>query len=127
MDLKYDSDDYLFKLPVFLGYHDEDKLSPFWCSIDTSLPTIIVPSFLCQNCEGKQFTPSVVKKGGRINKNDRFLYPHKMMYQKYTEGSFTVRNEQEFMMLDYEAGEEMKQQVYFEDFEFLSIVLDHDQ
>ena len=31
------------------------------------------------------------------------------MYQKYTEGSFTVRNEQEFMMLDYEPGEEMNQ------------------
>jgi hypothetical protein len=31
------------------------------------------------------------------------------------------------MMLDYEPGEEMRQQVYFEDFEFLSIVLDHDQ
>ena len=109
MHLKYDPEDYLFKLPVFLGYHEEDKHTPHWCSIDTSLPTIIVPSYLCQNCEGEPFTPSVVKKGGRINTNDHFLYPHKMMYQKYTEGSFTVRNEQEFMMLDYEPGEEMNQ------------------
>lgn len=30
-------------------------------------------------------------------------------------------------MLDYQAGKEMRSQVYFEDFEFLSIVLDHDQ
>jgi hypothetical protein len=68
-----------------------------------------------------------VKKGGRINPNDHFLYPHKMNYWKYTEGSFTVRNEQEFMMLDYDKDKNMSDQVYFEDFEFLSIVLDHDE
>jgi hypothetical protein len=49
-----------------------------------------------------------VKKGGHINIFDKYLYPHNMMYWKYTEGSFYVRNEQEFMMLDYEPSHEMK-------------------
>ena len=67
-----------------------------------------------------------MKKGGRINPYDKFLYSHKMNYWKYTEGSFTVRNEQEFMMLDYNKDQQMQEQVYFEDFEFFSIVLDQD-
>jgi hypothetical protein len=47
MDLKYDEDSHLFKLPVYLGYHEEDKAEPYMCAIDFSIPTIIVPSYLC--------------------------------------------------------------------------------
>jgi hypothetical protein len=50
-----------------------------------------------------------------------------MMYWEFTDGSFTARDEQGFMMLDYESDHDMRSQVYFEDFDFLSIVVDHDE
>jgi hypothetical protein len=92
LDLTYDEEAHLFKMPIHLGYHDDDLSEPYWCALDFSIPTVIVPSYLCEECSGKKFTPDLVRGGGEID-DETIEYPHKMTYWKYTEGGFTVREE----------------------------------
>ena len=114
-------------MPIHLGYHDDDLADPYWCALDFSLPTVIIPNYLCEECSGKKFTPSIVRSGGSIDEDDNFEYPHKMTYWKYTEGAFKVREEEEFMIFDYDSAYPLSYQVQFRNFEFYSILEDHDQ
>lgn len=50
-----------------------------------------------------------------------------MTYMHYTEGSFTVREEEDDMILDYDSSEQMVDQIRLQAFEFLSITEDNDQ
>ena len=50
-----------------------------------------------------------------------------MTYMHYTEGSFTVREEEDFMIFDYDSNHEIVDQIVFQNMEFLSIVEDNDQ
>ena len=56
-----------------------------------------------------------------------FKYPHKMTYWKYTEGSFTVQEEQDVLVLGYDTSRHLKDQINFKEFKFLSIMRDHDE
>lgn len=57
LKLTYDPSSHLWKLPVYLGYTSDDFEEPYWCVIDFALPTIIVPSDKCSDCDGnKKFT-----------------------------------------------------------------------
>ena len=110
-ELQYDEQAHLFKMPIHLGYHDDDLAEPYWCALDFSLPTVIVPSYLCDSCTGKKFTPAQVRNGGQISQDETFEYPHKMTYWKYTEGAFKVREEFEFMIFDYDKSYPLAYQV----------------
>ena len=113
-------------MPIHLGYHDDDLSESYWCALDFSIPTVIVPSFLCEECTGKKFTPDLVRGGGEID-DETIEYPHKMTYWKYTEGGFTVREEDQFLMFDYDPEYPIPYQVGIQAFEFYSIIEDHDQ
>jgi len=91
LPLSYDNKTHLWKLPIYLGFHPEELKEPYWCAVDFSIPTVIVPSYLCMGCTGKKFKePDQLE---RREEHEKLLYPHKMMYWKFSDGSFTVREE----------------------------------
>ena len=50
-----------------------------------------------------------------------------MMYYEYSNGSFTVQQEQEMLVLGYKPDLHLQDQVLFRSFEFYSILEDHDE
>jgi hypothetical protein len=133
--LEFDKGSHLYKLPVYLGYHNESLKTAYWCSLDLSMPTVIVPNKMCQECSTSNLNP----KDTTINKNlykyttpqkvkeKSLTYPHKMMYWKYTDGSFTVRPEENVLILDYDPSKHLSEQMLFRSFEFYSIMKDQDE
>lgn len=109
-------------IPVYLGFHIEDYVEPFWCALDFTIPSVIVPNQQCSDCVGKKYD-------GHVNASpaDQFNYPHKMMYRKFTDGSFEVQEEEQMMVLGYNPAYHLKDQIKFMTFEFYSILSDHDQ
>ena len=77
------------------------------CSLDFSVPAVIVPSYKCKNCEGHKFRPSAAHEANSVYKN--FDYPHQMMYWTWQNASFTVRQEEYFMVLDYDSGQDLNE------------------
>ena len=53
-----------------------------------------------------------------------FMYPHNMMYWKFTNGSFRVQEESEMLVLGYNPDKFLKDQIMFRTFEFYSILED---
>ena len=49
------------------------------------------------------------------------------MYWQYTDGSFTVQEEEDMLVLGYDATRHFKDQINFRTFEFFSILQDHDK
>lgn len=94
-------------IPVYLGFHVEDYVEPFWCALDFTIPSVIVPNTLCSSCEGKKYA------GGHATHSpeEQFSYPHKMMYRKFTEGSFEVQEEEQMMVLGYDPAHHLKDQI----------------
>jgi hypothetical protein len=82
---------HLWTIPVYFGYHAEDFARPFWCALDFTLPSIIVPNQNCDTCSGQKYTP---ESGSKEIGAETFKYPHNMMYWKFTNGSFTVQEEE---------------------------------
>jgi hypothetical protein len=64
-------------IPVYLGFHLEDFQQAYWCALDFTIPTIIVPNILCHDCIGKKYEPETGDEDIII---DKFKYSHKMMY-----------------------------------------------
>ena len=75
LPLTYDPTSHLWRLPVYLGFEPEDFAEPYWCSVDFSLPTIILPSDQCANCveDGKRFT---ARYGHDSAYKETFLWDH---------------------------------------------------
>jgi hypothetical protein len=82
-------------IPVYFGYKQEDFDNPFWCAIDFTLPSILVPNVKCKDCTGQKFD----KNQDQLVPKEKFTYPHSMMYWKYTSGSFEVQGETQMMVL----------------------------
>ena len=90
-------------MPVYLGYHIENLTEPFWCAVDFTIPSILVPNGQCKNCDGKAYSSA----RRTYDLEDRFVYSHNMMYWRFTNGSFSVQEEQDMMMLGYQSGKMM--------------------
>ena len=56
----------------------------------------------------------------------KFKIPHKMMYWEFSDGSFTVQDETDMLILGYDDSRHLKDQILFRTFEFFSILEDHD-
>ena len=121
--LTYNSTTHLWMIPVYLGFQVEDYVEPFWCALDFTIPSVIVPNTQCNNCVGKKYAD------GHANHapEEQFNYPHKMMYRKFTDGSFEVQEEEQMMVLGYNPDYHLKDQIQFRTFEFYSILSDKDQ
>mgnify|MGYP006893271729 CR=1 FL=1 len=87
LPLTYNQTSHLWMIPVYFGYHVEDFSKPFWCALDFTLPSIIVPNKQCSSCVGQTYEPET---GSKEIGASQFKYPHTMMYWNYTEGSYTV-------------------------------------
>ena len=42
-------------IPAYFGYHTEDFDRPFWCALDFTVPSIIVPNIKCESCDGQKY------------------------------------------------------------------------
>ena len=84
----------LVKLPVYLGYSSEHLSEPYMCAIDTSIPTVIVPNKACTKCGGKKYV-DIGPDGKEVTDKKSAVYPHKMTYWEFTDGSFTVAPEED--------------------------------
>jgi len=96
LPLTYNSTSHLWMIPVYLGYHVEDFTKPFWCALDFTLPSIVVPNINCKTCMGQKYDPGSKGVGAT-----QFKYPHLMSYFEFTNGSYTVQEEEELMILGF--------------------------
>ena len=44
LTLTYNAVTHLWMIPIYLGYHIENLTEPFWCAVDFTIPSIIVPN-----------------------------------------------------------------------------------
>ena len=74
--LEFNQSSHLWMLPVYLGFREEDLKNPYWCALDFTLPSVLVPNVKCLKCDGQKYkTPD-----NEFIVSDSFLYPHKMSY-----------------------------------------------
>lgn len=102
--LHYNETSHLWMIPLYFGFHPEDFEEPFFCALDFTIPSILVPSNKCKNCVGKQY----IRNGTQEFDKKNFTYPHSMMYWKYTNGSFIVREEEQMLVLGYDPHKHLK-------------------
>mmetsp|Transcript_3201 Transcript_3201/g.4886 ORF Transcript_3201/g.4886 Transcript_3201/m.4886 type:complete len:102 (+) Transcript_3201:138-443(+) len=93
--MAFDEKKRLMNIPIFFGFHEDDFIEPYMCALDTSLPTIIIPNNKCEECEGKKYKPGSDVQSPSID------FFHKMIYWRFSQGSFKVREETDMMILGY--------------------------
>ena len=122
LPLTFNRTSHLWMIPIYLGFHLEDYRESYWCALDFTIPSIIVPNSKCEECSGRKYTPE-----SKDDTFEAFNYSHNMMYWKYTNGSFMVQEEQEQLILGYNASLDLADQIILSTFDFYSILEDNDE